>query len=144
LTGRLTVAPAGSLEAFLTDRRGLYAEATDGRISWTAIRHAPWPLQPAEAEIEVNTMAASHGVTLPAVPPLLHFAARLDVQAWWPRRVASRPASPPNRNPKERKAQIRADSQVWKSYSEFVAGVSTLDRRKGRAPRATEGPSVSA
>ena len=83
--GPVAVASAGSLEAFLTDRFGLYAADGDGRISWTAIRHARWPLQPAEAEIRVNTMAAARGLILPAVAPLLHFAKRLDVQAWWPR-----------------------------------------------------------
>lgn len=92
--GPVAVASTGSLEAFLTDRRGLYAAAPDGRISWTAIRHAPWPLQPAEADIRVNTMAASHGIALPSVPPLLHFAARLDVQAWWPRPVRPTTAPP--------------------------------------------------
>jgi hypothetical protein len=86
-TGPVALAQAGSSEAFLTDRFGLYAADPDGRISWTAIRHAPWPLQPAEAEIRVNTMATSYGLTLPAVPPLLHFAKRLGVQAWWPRPV---------------------------------------------------------
>jgi hypothetical protein len=80
-------APAGSLAEFLTDRRGLFAADRDGRLSWTAIRHAPWPLQPAEAEIERNTMAAVHGIELPAEPPLLHFAGRLDVRAWWPRPI---------------------------------------------------------
>ena len=59
-----------------------------GRLSWTAIRHAPWPLQPAEAEIERNTMAdRGTGSSLPTEPPLLHFAKRLDVVAWWPRRI---------------------------------------------------------
>ena len=77
----------GSLAAFLTDRLGLYAVDGAGRLSWTAIRHAPWPLQPAEAEIERNTMAAAHGIALPAEAPLLHFAKRLDVVAWWPRQL---------------------------------------------------------
>jgi uncharacterized protein len=85
--GPAAVAPAGSLEAFLTDRRGLYAANVSGRVSWTEVRHAPWPLQSAEVEIRVNTMAARHGLDLPATPPLVHFAKRLDVQAWWPRPV---------------------------------------------------------
>ena len=51
--------------------------------------HAPWPLQPAEAEIRVDTMAAAHGITLPDVDPVLYFAKRLDVVAWWPRRLPS-------------------------------------------------------
>jgi uncharacterized protein YqjF (DUF2071 family) len=86
--GPAALAQTGSLEAFLTDRRGLYATDPNGRLSWTAIRHAPWPLQPAEAEIESNTMAAAEGVVLPDEAPLLHFAGRLDVVAWWPRKIA--------------------------------------------------------
>ncbi len=85
----MEVAAPGSLAAFLTDRLGLYAVDGAGRLSWTAIRHAAWPLQPAEAEIERNTMAAAHGIELPAEAPLLHFAKRLDVVAWWPRRIGS-------------------------------------------------------
>jgi uncharacterized protein YqjF (DUF2071 family) len=85
--GPVELASSGSLAAFLTDRRGLYAADRAGHISWTAIRHAPWPLQPAEAEIRIDTMAASHGLELPDAPPLLHFAKRLDVVAWWPRPV---------------------------------------------------------
>ncbi len=84
---RSTSRRSGSLAAFLTDRRGLYATDAAGRISWTAIRHAPWPLQPAEAEISRNTMAEAHGIELPSTPPLLYYSRRLDVQAWWPRRV---------------------------------------------------------
>lgn len=86
--GPVALATTGSLEAFLTDRRGLYATDPNGRLSWTAIRHAPWPLQPAEAEIESNTMAAAQGVDLPDEAPLLHFAGRLAVVAWWPRKIA--------------------------------------------------------
>lgn len=83
--GPVEPAPPGSLAAFLTDRRGLYASDRAGRVSWTAIRHGRWPLQPAEAEIRVNTMAAAHGIGLPTVAPLLQFAKRVDVVAWWPR-----------------------------------------------------------
>lgn len=85
--GPVEPAPLGSLAAFLTDRRGLYAADGAGLLSWSAIRHAPWPLQPAEAEISVNTMAAAHGIDLPDIAPLLYFAKRVDVVGWWPRRV---------------------------------------------------------
>jgi hypothetical protein len=51
------------------------------------IHHLPWPLQPAEVRIGDNTMAAVHGITLPAAPPLVHFAKRLDVVAWRPERI---------------------------------------------------------
>ncbi len=46
------------------------------------IYHAPWPLQPAEAEMSVNTMVAPLDISLPASDPVLHFAKRLDVIAW--------------------------------------------------------------
>jgi uncharacterized protein YqjF (DUF2071 family) len=87
-TGPVAPAAPGSLDTFLTDRRGLYAADPAGWLSWTAIRHAPWPLQPAEAEIRVESMAAAHGITLPDVAPVLSFSKRLDVVAWWPRRIA--------------------------------------------------------
>jgi uncharacterized protein len=46
------------------------------------IHHAPWPLQPAHAELRENTMTAPYGIRLPAVKPLLHYAARQDVAVW--------------------------------------------------------------
>jgi uncharacterized protein len=51
------------------------------RFTWVP-HHAPWPLQPAEAEISCNTMADPLRLTLPECAPLLHFATRLDVVAW--------------------------------------------------------------
>jgi hypothetical protein len=41
-------------------------------------------LQPAEADIEVNELAAPHGFELSGTPTLLHFAKRLDVVVWSP------------------------------------------------------------
>jgi hypothetical protein len=71
----------GSLEYFFVERYCLYA-ATGRRIFCGEIDHAPWPLQRAEAEIEVNTMAAASGITLPASKPLLHFVRRQEVRVW--------------------------------------------------------------
>ena len=86
--GPVEIAPPGSRAAFLTDRRGLFAADPAGHLWWTAIRHEPWPLQQAEAEIRLDTMAAAHGIDLPDGPPVLLFSKRLDVVAWWPRRIA--------------------------------------------------------
>jgi hypothetical protein len=44
-------------------------------------------LQPAEAEIEINTVTDAHGFTLPDMPPVLHFARNLDVLGWSPAAV---------------------------------------------------------
>lgn len=71
----------GSLEHWLTERYCLYT-VDSGRIHRAEIHHAPWPLQDAEAEIELNTMATAAGISLPSVAPLLHFAKKLNVIIW--------------------------------------------------------------
>ena len=38
----------------------------------------------ADATIERNTMAEAAGIRLPSTPPLLHYALRQDMLAWWP------------------------------------------------------------
>jgi uncharacterized protein YqjF (DUF2071 family) len=81
-TGPVYRAQPGSLEAFLTERYCLYAANRRGRVGRGDIHHAPWPLQPAEAEIEQNTMTQQIGLALPNIKPLLHYAHRLDVVAW--------------------------------------------------------------
>ena len=81
------LAAPGTLEHFLTERYCLYAHDRRGRLCRAEVRHAPWPLQPAQAEIERNTMCAPLGLRLPADAPLLHFARRLDVHVWSPRPV---------------------------------------------------------
>ena len=81
----------GSLEYFLTERYCLYAVTPRGKLLRADIHHLPWPLQDAEAEIEVNTMADAAGIRLQDQPPLLHFAKRLEVLVWWPRQVLASP-----------------------------------------------------
>ena len=77
--------PSQSLERFLTERYCLYTVRT-GRIFRANIHHAPWPLQPATAEIEKNTMTVPLNVALEG-KPLLHFSRFLDVLVWSPERV---------------------------------------------------------
>jgi uncharacterized protein len=79
----------GTLENFLTERYCLYAADEKSNIRRGDIHHHPWPLQPAEAEIEKLAMTEQIGVALPETRPILHFSKRLDVLAWLPRRVAS-------------------------------------------------------
>jgi uncharacterized protein len=79
----------GSLEEFLTERYCLYAADTKGNVSRGEIHHRLWPLQSAEVEVERLAMTRQIGVELPGTEPLLHFAERLDVLAWFPRRIAS-------------------------------------------------------
>jgi hypothetical protein len=72
------------LESFLTERYCLYHLDLLGRPARLEIHHAPWPLQPARAEISENAMTHDLGIPLEGAP-LVHFAKRLDVVAWWPR-----------------------------------------------------------
>ena len=72
----------GTLENWLTERYCLYAVDRRRRLYRGENAHVPWPLQPAEAEVAVNTLCAPLGVTLPDTAPLLHFARRLDVVFW--------------------------------------------------------------
>ncbi len=81
-TGTVYTATPGSLEDWLTARYCLYSVDRRGRIYRGEIHHRLWPLQPAEAVIRINTLAASHGIALPDTPPLLQYARRLDVLAW--------------------------------------------------------------
>ncbi len=86
-TGPVVPSVPGSLDSFLTERYSLFAANNAGDVLRGDVEHVPWPLQPAEAEIEVNTMAAAAGIGLPEAPPLLHFSRRLDVDILAPRRV---------------------------------------------------------
>ncbi len=81
------VAVPGSLEYFLAERYCLYALDRRGRPVRLDIHHSPWPLQPAEAAIAVNTMATAAGLALPDVAPVLHFARRQDTVVWLPRAI---------------------------------------------------------
>lgn len=81
-TGDVAGAPTGSLAHWLTERYCLYTVDRRSRIYRAEIHHNPWPLQPAEADIAVNTMTEPIGLRLPDTAPLLHFAQRLDVVVW--------------------------------------------------------------
>jgi uncharacterized protein YqjF (DUF2071 family) len=75
---RFTATP-GSLEHFLAERYCLYTVG-GGDVFRAEIHHPPWPLQPAEGEIERNTMPPA-GISLEGAPRF-HFSARQDVVIW--------------------------------------------------------------
>jgi uncharacterized protein len=87
-TGPVSFAAPGSFDAFLTDRLSLYAARRGGGLLRADVEHGPWPLQPAELETTLDTMAASHGIALPDTPPHLLFARRLQVTGRWAVRIA--------------------------------------------------------
>ncbi|MEP6916042.1 MAG: DUF2071 domain-containing protein [Acidobacteriota bacterium] len=92
-------AVAGTLEHFLTERYCLFTVDHSARVQRLDIHHPPWPLQGAEAEITVNTMADAAGIQLPDDAPLLHFARRQDTVAWAPTRVDGGKPGPGGRDP---------------------------------------------
>ena len=76
--GAVFNAESGSLEEFLTERYCLYAEH-EGELYRAEIHHRPWPLQPARARIDLNTMPP---FKVTDDNPLLHYSARQDVVIW--------------------------------------------------------------
>jgi uncharacterized protein YqjF (DUF2071 family) len=79
--GEVYFSQFGSLDHWLTERYCLYTTSGD-RLYRAEIHHLQWPLQPASAEIAINTMATAAGIELPSQPPLLHFAQRIDMVNW--------------------------------------------------------------
>jgi uncharacterized protein YqjF (DUF2071 family) len=86
-SGAIAPARPGTLEHWLTERYCFYTVDKSGSIFRGDVDHAPWPLQPAEASLEVNTMTAPFGIPLPDAAPLLHFSRKIDVRMWMPERI---------------------------------------------------------
>jgi uncharacterized protein YqjF (DUF2071 family) len=80
--GEVYASQPGSLESWLTDRYCLYTVSPGGQVWRGEIHHPPWPLQPAQAEFQANTMTLPYGLDLPDVPPLLHFARGIKTFEW--------------------------------------------------------------
>lgn len=74
---------AGTLDHWLTERYALFGATRAGKTYALDIHHEPWPLQRGEAVIERSTLAVASGLDLPEELPLVHYAERQDVLAWW-------------------------------------------------------------
>jgi len=83
-TGEVFTAKAGTLEHFLVERYAAFVKSA-GVLRRIDVEHAPWPLQPASADVDVNTMAQAAGFKLPADAPHVLFSRQLDVVAHRPR-----------------------------------------------------------
>lgn len=88
-TSPVYAAAPGTLEHWLTERYCLYARSAGGALYRTEVHHHPWPLQRAAAEFDANTISAPGGLPISGPPTHLHFARRIDVIVWSPRRVTS-------------------------------------------------------
>jgi uncharacterized protein YqjF (DUF2071 family) len=81
-TRQLAESRPGSIEHFLTERYCLFTQDMLGRLLRSSIRHIPWTLEAAEAEITCNDLVAAAGMTLPNEPPLLYYSRHLAVYVW--------------------------------------------------------------
>ena len=87
-TDHVYLSRPGDLDNWLTERYALYTVDAKGRPYIGEIHHVAWPLQPADADLRAaDLVGASAALALPAAPPLLHFARRIDMAAWALRRV---------------------------------------------------------
>ncbi len=86
-TGSVYLSRPGTLEHWLTERYCLYAADPRGQLYRGEIHHLPWPLQPAEAQFDLNTLALPIGLALNSQATCLHFVKRIDVVAWAIERV---------------------------------------------------------
>jgi uncharacterized protein YqjF (DUF2071 family) len=82
-TGEIQDYAADSLETWLTERYCLFAADGHDKVYRGDIQHQRWPLQPAEADISINTIAAASGLVLPDTKPHLLYAESIDVLAWY-------------------------------------------------------------
>lgn len=85
--GSVYYATPGTRDAWLTDRYCLYAADAQGRQYRGEIDHDPWPLQPAHAQVQLNTLGDWLAIELKGPPATLHFVKSLDVRAWSVERV---------------------------------------------------------
>lgn len=81
-TGDVFESAPDSLEFWMTERYSLFVMHLR-RLLRIDIEHVRWPLQPADAAIDVNTMAPS-GIELPEQKPHVLFSHHLSVVAGWP------------------------------------------------------------
>lgn len=86
-TGPAAYSAPGSLEHWFTERYRFYSVDGSGGLHRGDIYHDPWPLQPAAADLQANTMAQAHGIPLPSSAPLCHYARHMPAVFWLPERV---------------------------------------------------------
>lgn len=76
--GAVFHAEPGSLEWFLMERYCLYTTDARGALQRADVHHEPWPLQAAEAVVELASVSPLELDGL----PLCHFSLRQDVLVW--------------------------------------------------------------
>lgn len=72
----------GTLEEFLTERYCLYSQSPRGRLFRCEVHHQPWPLQRAEAELDLGSLLSVHGIDVADQSPLLHYSRGVETVVW--------------------------------------------------------------
>jgi uncharacterized protein YqjF (DUF2071 family) len=75
-----------SLEHWLTERYCFFT-TMKGKVFRTDIHHLPWPIQKAEAEISMSTLAGGAGLSLDSPPALVGYVKQQEVLVWPLRRA---------------------------------------------------------
>jgi uncharacterized protein len=83
-TGPPSFARTGTLDAFLSERYALFTVLRSGTVLCGEIHHPPWSLQPAEVEIERNSVPRSFGLELSEHPVRVRYSRRQDTLIWLP------------------------------------------------------------
>jgi uncharacterized protein YqjF (DUF2071 family) len=78
-TGDPFAADPGSLADFLTERRRLYTQATDGSLRYTDVSHPPWRLYHAEVDVAENSLFEANGFDHPAGERTCYYSPGVDV-----------------------------------------------------------------
>jgi uncharacterized protein YqjF (DUF2071 family) len=86
-------AAPGTLEHFLVERYLLHVER-GGALWSTQVHHRPYPLYQAHVYAVSDELLRAAGLPAPAGPPLAHFATRVDVDVFAPRRRGRRASVP--------------------------------------------------
>ena len=83
-SGPVFTSRAGSLEHWLTERYCLFTRTKQGQILRGDIHHGPWPLQPAWAKFEHDSLLEAEGFEAQHSAPHLLFARRIETLEWSP------------------------------------------------------------
>lgn len=85
-TGGIFRAEPGSLDHWLAERRRMY-DPRGRDVFYADISHERWPLQPAEATVERNTLLEASDLPVPEREPRVRYADGLSLTGSVPRRV---------------------------------------------------------
>ncbi|QLG64260.1 YqjF family protein [Halorarum salinum] len=78
-TGEPFEAEPGSLAEFLTERRRLYTQGSDGSVRHTDVEHDRWTLYPATASVGRNSLFEANGFDRPDSEPTCYYSPGVDV-----------------------------------------------------------------